>query len=176
MHIARRFYSSFIELISAIPLLPCVLIWLKTCILSTWEDPWALGCQLVLFTISRVPSNVPSMQQILNERLGNVWAPSVSRHCVSGAFSSHWYVVLLTPLQERYYYSCRSNKIAGTQAGEVTCSKPHSWCSMDFHLSVGLQRSRFSILQSLKKESIERNKWIHRFNIIDGAQAWLHPG
>lgn len=157
-------------------LLPCVLICLNTFILSTWEDPWEPGCQLVLFTISRVPSNVPSTQQIFNECLLNVCAPSLSRHCVHGAFPSHWYVVLITSLPDRYYDSYQANKIAGTQTREVTCSKLHSWWLMDPPLPGRLQSSCFSTWPCVKKESIKSSRCIRGSNIIDRAQACLQPG
>lgn len=113
---------------------------LSTCIFSTWEeDPCEWGCQLV-FIISRVPSNVPGTQEIFDEHLLNVWAPSMSKRC---AFSSYLNVVLITHLQVRYHDSYHPNKLSGTQIGEVTCSKLHSWWLMDSHLSVKIQSSCF---------------------------------
>lgn len=124
---AKSFHSSFIELISTIPLLPCESICLYLRIFSTRvEDPWELSCQLVLF----IYLQYLGMYLACSRHFMNVyWVTStfMSKYCANSALSSRLYVVLVTLQQDRYYYSYHSNKISGTQISEVTCSKLHCW-------------------------------------------------
>lgn len=128
MHTTRICYSSFIELISTICLSQPV--WLP--VSSPPERKILASGDASLSLLS--PESL-AMYLARSRYLMNIYW--MSKHLLRASvvhFIHIW--MLITNLQVRYNDSYHPNKLSGTQIGEVTCSKLHSWWLMDSHLSV----------------------------------------
>ena len=123
------------------------------------------ACPTHLFISS--PRNVSSTWQTFNKCLLNDRAPFLSRHRAAGTTSAYLYIVLITPLQDRYYNSCHPNKISGAWPGEMTCSKLHNWwrihiCLSDFKVHGCLSYRGAKDVNEEVKHKIKPHEWIHR--------------